>query len=327
MGMVDDVVPTEPEDRPPGGPEPCVTVLVMTAVEEAVVECSTVDFDDDPCFPEHEVNATDPRSVITQVDLSFRFGQPEASRQLDEPHFELALGRHVPLAAFIEQGAEEHGPAASVLCEIVEHPPQRRNRDHAASQRCVQRSFRAACVDVATQIEQRPRDGRAGHRVDDLQMVLGKRKRLLEAHPFERTPVVARNRDGEWFDRKTGQAVQRGRAPVRESCAIARRQDRRECSLVRRGHGTGEPEDTSSHPTPTTAIHPMPYPASTDSEREGLSTCDETVLRGCKRIRALMGHPRTLRTAWDTPAPAQLVSAYVAVARTTRSHAETNWGG
>src|SRR4029453_5603534 len=117
--------------------------------------------------------------------------------------------------------------------------------------------------------------------------------------PFERPPAVARNRENEWLDRKAGQAVQGGRAPVREGRAIARRQDCREGSLVRRGHGTGQPEDTSSGATPTTAIHPVPNAASTHSEREGLSTRDETVLRCCKRIRALMVHPRTLRTTWD----------------------------
>jgi hypothetical protein len=204
-----DVVPTKSQDTPTSGPKACISFGVVLTIEQPIVERSTIDLHHELCATEEEIDAPDPAVVVTEVDLPFRLRKPKPASELDETGLELTLRRHVPLDAFLEQLSEQHRPDAPVLGEVVQDSTELRNRRHLSGKRSVQGTFRASSMNIATEVEERPRDRRAPHPVDDTHVGDRQRQRLLETHGLEGTPTATSDRDRQWLDREARQLVHR----------------------------------------------------------------------------------------------------------------------
>ena len=168
---VHDVVPPEPQHEPTRSREARVAVGIAPAIEQPVVKLGAVDFDDEPCAAEEEVDAPDPTVIVSQIDLTLRLRQPVRPRQLDETSLELTLRWDVVLGTFLEQRPEEHRASPSMLGQVVEHPTERRTCDQLARQRRVQSSLGSRRMYVAAQVEERPRHRRTRNPACDVHVV------------------------------------------------------------------------------------------------------------------------------------------------------------
>jgi hypothetical protein len=198
------VVPAKPQDMPSGSGETPVALGIAPSVEQAVMERCAIDFDDDVRLAKQEVDATNPTIAVTQIDLTFRFGERVTASELDEPGFELAFRRNIPIIPFFEQRSEQHGSRPTVFGQVDEHTHETRHPDQSARQCIVQCTFGAPRAHIAAEVEQRSRQARARNAVDDRAMSERKRKRLLLPNARKAPTTIAVQRDGQRIDLEPG---------------------------------------------------------------------------------------------------------------------------
>src|SRR5437667_7975252 len=86
---IDERVPVEAEDAPPGGHEAVVAGPIGGTVEEARVVEVAVGLDEHLGLAVHELDPADPTVGVADVDLTGREREPCVGQDLEQPRLEL----------------------------------------------------------------------------------------------------------------------------------------------------------------------------------------------------------------------------------------------
>jgi hypothetical protein len=150
-----DVVLREAEHRPPECSQRGVLALVPLYVEQGGVMTVAVDLHDQRGIPVGRIDPGDPL-VASQLHLVRHWRLSIGGEKSPEPALEVALGRDVVGASFLEQEPHRCDPTPTPTSQLVEATEQRIGPNETPAPRIVERSRQPPERKDGREIEQRP---------------------------------------------------------------------------------------------------------------------------------------------------------------------------